>query len=183
MLGAPLDLIMVRKIGIPGHPELAAAAIIDGQDPEVVVNERVCTLAGVRRQYIETMARQELAEIERRAGLYLKGRPRVPIAGRTAIIVDDGIATGTTMRAVINALRRKKPKSLVLAVPVAPRETVEALRGQADDIICLESPDPFVAVGVHYDDFRQVSDAEVIELIEGTRAAEKDDRAKVLDQV
>jgi putative phosphoribosyl transferase len=87
------------------------------------------------------------------------------------------------MRAVMNALRRKKPKSLVLAVPVAPRETVEALRGQADDIICLESPDPFVAVGVHYDDFRQVSDAEVIELIEGTRAAEKDDRAKVLDQV
>jgi putative phosphoribosyl transferase len=183
MLGAPLDLIMVRKIGIPGHPELAVAAIIDGQDPEVVVNERVCSLAGVRRQYIETMARRELAEIERRAALYLKGRPRVPIAGRTAIIVDDGIATGTTMRAVINALRRRKPKSLVLAVPVAPREAVKALKGQADDIICLESPDPFVAVGVHYDDFRQVSDAEVIELIEGTRAAEKDDRAKVSDQV
>ena len=119
-LKAPLDLVMVRKIGVPYQPELAAAAVIDGEDPQLVINEEVCALADVSRSEIDAMAKEELQEIDRRTKLYLKDRPRAPIAGRSAIVVDDGIATGTTIRAVIKALRLKGPKSIVLAVPVAP---------------------------------------------------------------
>ena len=170
VLKAPLDLVMVRKIGVPGQPELAAAAVIDGEDAQTVVNEEVCGLAGVSRRYIDEMARQELVEIDRRAKLYLKGRARAPIAGHSAIVIDDGIATGTTMRAVIKALRRKGPKSIVLAIPVAPAEEVEALRAEVDDVVCLETPEPFYGIGLHYADFHQVPDEEVIRL---SRSAER----------
>jgi putative phosphoribosyl transferase len=166
VLNAPLDLVMVRKIGVPWQPELAAAAVIDGKDAQIVVNEEVCAEANISRAQIDEMAKHELEEIERRAKLYLKDRPRVPIGGRSAIIVDDGIATGTTIRAVIKALRLKQPKSILLAVPVAPKEAVATLREEADDIVCLETPEPFWGISLHYVDFHQVGDLEVISILE-----------------
>ena len=172
VLNAPLDLVMVRKIGVPWQPELAAAAVIDGKDAQIVVNEEVCALANVSRSYIDEMAKKELAEIDRRAKLYLKDRPRTPVAGRSVIVVDDGIATGTTMRAVIKALRLKGPKSILLAVPVAPPDAVEALRAETDDIVCLETPEPFYGIGLHYADFHQVPDEEVIKTLEAQKAKE-----------
>jgi Predicted phosphoribosyltransferases len=164
-LEAPLDLVFVARIGVPFHQELAAAAVVDGKNAELVVNQQVRGLAKVAQSYLESEAKRQLAEIERRRGAYLQGRPTVPIRGRTAIVVDDGIATGTTVRAVVQALRRRKPKTLILAVPVAPADTVKALRAEVDELVCLETPDPFYAVGLHYRDFHQVSDAEVVGLL------------------
>ena len=172
-LRAPLDLLMVRKIGVPYQPELAAAAVIDGEDSHIVVNEEVCALANVSLSEIDAMAKEELREIDRRTKLYLKDRPRAPIAGRSAIVVDDGIATGTTIRAVIKALRLKGPKSIVLAVPVAPRNAVDALRKEVDDVVCLESPEAFFAIGLYYRDFHQITDDEVISLLAGEPKGEK----------
>lgn len=164
-LAAPLDLVLVRKIGVPGQRELAAAAVVDGAEPEIVVNEDVLNACGLDRAYINAEAKTELAEIERRRRLYLHDRPRVPLEGRTLILVDDGIATGASVRAALRALRRKRPKSLVLAVPVAPRETLEQLQGELDEVICLQTPEPFYAIGLHYRDFHQMSDEEVVELL------------------
>ena len=180
VLNAPLDLVMVRKIGVPWQPELAAAAVIDGKDAQIVVNDEVCAEAIISRSYIDEMVKEELKEIERRAKLYLKDRPRVRIGGRSAIVVDDGIATGTTIRAVIKALRLKQPRSILLAVPVAPKEAVAALRAETDDIICLETPEPFWGIGLHYADFHQVSDDEVIAILEAQKVQEtqKAKRAK-----
>jgi putative phosphoribosyl transferase len=161
-LKAPLDLVLVRKIGVPFEPELAAAAVVDGGESEIVVNEDVISLAGVDRDDIEQEAKRELAEIERRRQTYRGGRPRVPLEGRTLIVVDDGIATGASVRAALKALRRRGPKALILAVPVAPAETVEALRAEVDQLVCLETPEPFLAIGMHYVDFRQLSDQEVV---------------------
>jgi putative phosphoribosyl transferase len=168
-LDAPLDLVMVRKIGVPWQPELAAAAVIDGKDAQIVVNEEVCALANVSRQEIDELAKEELAEIDRRAKLYFKGRPRVDLKNRSAIVVDDGIATGTTMRAVIKALRRKELRSIMVAVPVAPTDTVAALSSEADEVVCLQTPEPFYAIGLHYVDFHQVPDDEVIRCLEGRK--------------
>jgi len=170
-LKAPLDLVMVRKIGVPWQPELAAAAVIDGEDPQTVINEEICGLANVSQSYIDEAAKREREEIERRRKLYLKDHPHAEIAGRSVIVVDDGIATGTTMRAVLKGLRRKKPKSILLAVPVAPTEAIEALRGDVDDIVCLATPEPFYSIGLHYADFHQVPDEEVIKILEQTREA------------
>ena len=164
-LKAPLDLVLVRKIGVPFEPELAAAAVVDGGEPEIVVNEDVMSVAGLERDYIDQEANRELAEIERRRQAYLGGRPRVPLDGRTLIIVDDGIATGASVRAALKALRRRGPKALILAVPVAPAEAVEALRPEVDQLVCLETPEPFLAIGIHYLDFRQLSDQEVVSSI------------------
>jgi putative phosphoribosyl transferase len=133
-LRAPLDLVLVRKIGVPFQPELAAAAVVDGGQPEIVINEDVISLAGLDRDYIDRQAKRELAEIERRRQAYLGGRPLVPLEGQTLIVVDDGIATGASIRAALRALRRRKPKALVLAVPVAPADTVEALRAEVDPL-------------------------------------------------
>jgi putative phosphoribosyl transferase len=161
-LKAPLDLVLVRKIGVPFQRELAAAAVVDGGEPEIVVNEDVAGLAGLDRSYIDQEAKRELAEIERRRQAYLGDRPRVPLQGRTLIVVDDGIATGASMRAALKALRRRGPEALILAVPVAPPETVEALRAEVDQLVCLATPEPFYAIGIHYLDFRQLSDQEVV---------------------
>lgn len=177
-LKAPLDLVMVRKIGVPWQPELAAAAVIDGKDPQIVVNEEVCGLANVSRSYIDEAAKRELEEIERRRKLYLKDRPRAPIAGHSAVVVDDGIATGTTVRAVIKALRLKSPKSVLLAVPVAPADAVEALRAEVDDIVCLATPEPFYGIGLYYRDFHQVPDEEVIKSLEQAWEVEKPKEAE-----
>jgi putative phosphoribosyl transferase len=164
-LDAPVDLVLVRKIGAPYQPELAAAAVVNGEEPEIVENEEVMRLAGIDRDYVKEQAKEELLEIERRRRTYLKDRARVPIKDRTVVLVDDGIATGTSIRAAIAALRRKGPKRLILAVPVAPIETLQALRQEVDDVICLSTPEPFYAIGLHYGDFHQVSDGEVIQLL------------------
>jgi putative phosphoribosyl transferase len=169
-LQAPLDLILVRKIGVPCQPELAAAAIVNGADPEIVINDDVVAHAGVSAADINAQAQIELAEIERRRSVYLKDRPRAAVEGRTLIIVDDGIATGASVRAALTALRRKRPKALILAVPVAPKETIEALSSMVDDIICLITPDPFYAIGLYYRDFHQIPDDEVVRLLAESNA-------------
>ncbi len=164
-LDAPLDLILVRKIGVPFQPELAMGAVVDGAEPVVVRNEDVIALTGVSEQEFSAIRDQELAEIERRRKQYLGNRPHPELAGHTIIVVDDGIATGATTRAALHAMRMRKPNKLVLAVPVAPTETLRKLRGEADDVVCLEDYEDFGAIGFFYSDFRQVSDTEVIDLL------------------
>jgi putative phosphoribosyl transferase len=164
-LHAPLDLLLVRKIGVPWQPELAVGAVMDGGAPVIVVEPRVMAETGIDRQYIEECAQQELKEIERRRAVYLAHRAPEPVAGRTAIVVDDGIATGATMRAALRGLRQRKPARLVLAVPVAPPETIDALRAEVDDVVCLMQPGFFGAIGYFYIDFHQLTDDEVIDLM------------------
>ena len=164
-LGAPLDLLLVRKIGAPHQPEVAVAAIVDGTPPEIVVDDDLLSATGTARAWVEARARQEWLEIERQRALYLGARTPVPLQGRTAIVIDDGLATGTSARAALRALRSRSPRRLVLAVPVAPRETLDALRDEVDDMICLAAPEPFVAVGAHYEDFAQVEDDVVVALM------------------
>jgi len=165
-LGAPLDLVMVRKIGVPFQPELAAAAVVNGDSPEIVVNEDVARLARLGRAEIEALARVELAEIARRRAVYLSGRRAVPVEGRTAIVVDDGIATGATMRAALHAVRRRRPARLVLAVPVAPPSTLEALGEEVDEIVCVERPPGLGAIGEFYVDFTQLADGDVVAMLD-----------------
>lgn len=161
-LAAPLDLLLVRKIGVPYQPELAVAAVMDGESPVLVIDEPIRADTGVSRDYIEREAQVQLAEIERRRRAYLGGRAPLPVAGKTAIVVDDGIATGTTMRAAVKGLRQRGPARIVIAVPVAPPETVAALRREVDDVVCLAQPKPFGAIGYFYRDFHQLSDDEVM---------------------
>jgi len=165
-LKAPLDLVMVRKIGVPYQPELAAAAVVNGDDPQLVVNESIAAQAGLSRDDLDHLAKKQLAEITRRRGIYLKGRKQISVEGRTAIVVDDGIATGATVRASLKAVRRWNPERLVLAVPVAPADTIASLRAEVDDIVCIETPEVFYAIGAHYVNFSQVSDDEVVRLLD-----------------
>lgn len=164
-LDAPLDLVLVRKIGVPYQPELAMGAVVDGKDPVIVRNEDIISLSGVSEQQFNAVRDEQLAEIERRRKLYLGDRPHPEIAGRVVIVVDDGIATGATTRAALQAIRMRKPRKLVLAVPVAPTDTLAKLRGEADDIVCLEDYEDFGAIGLFYSDFTQVSDREVIDML------------------
>lgn len=164
-LNAPLDLVLVRKIGVPFQPELAMGAVVDGAAPLVVRNESVIALADIDEADFKAVCDRELAEIERRRERYLGSRQRVEVAGRTAIVIDDGIATGATTRAALRATRMRNPKRLVLAVPVAPSENLAAMREEADDVVCLEDYADFGAIGFYYADFRQVSDDEVIETL------------------
>jgi len=165
-LDAPLDLVLVRKIGVPSQPELAMGAVVDGGAPVVVRNEDIIELVGMTESKFKAICDSELAEIERRRQRYLGGRERVDLARHTAIVVDDGVATGATTRVALRAIRMRKPKKLVLAVSVAPADTVAALRADADDVVCLETHEDFGAIGFYYFDFRQVSDEEVIRLLE-----------------
>ena len=165
-LHAPLDLLLVRKIGAPWQPELALAAVVEGDPPDIVIDEDVQRGMGTHSEYIETQAQVQLREIARQRRAYLSGRPGAPVQGSTVIVVDDGIATGTTMRAALKALRRRRPATLVLAVPVAPSDTLERLRDEVDQVVCLDTPYPFHAVGEHYVRFDQVEDDEVIETLD-----------------
>jgi putative phosphoribosyl transferase len=164
-LDAPLDLILVRKIGVPFQPELAMGAVVDGAEPVIVRNEEVIQLCGVSETDFNAIRDEQLAEIERRRKLYLGDRPHPQLSGRTVIVVDDGIATGATTRAALRAVRMRKPSKLVLGVPIAPTETLKKLREEADDTVCLEDYEEFGAIGLFYSDFRQVSDTEVIEIL------------------
>ena len=165
-LGAPLDVIVVRKLGAPDEPELGLGAVVDGDHPESVLNEEVVAALKISPEYLDHEIRIQLLEIHRRQQIYRKGRAAPRLLGRTAIVVDDGIATGGTIRAALRDVRRAGPAKLILAAPVAPSETVQSLRAEADDVVCLETPTDFEAIGQFYADFRQVSDDQVVRLLE-----------------
>jgi putative phosphoribosyl transferase len=160
-LSAPLDLVLVRKIGVPLQPELAMGAVVDGPQPLTVRNEDVIRLTGVSEAEFTRVRDRELAEIGRRRQRYLGERPHPDLKGRVAIVVDDGVATGATTRAALRSVRQLGPRKLVLAVPVAPTSTLAELRDEADDIVCLEDHEPFGAIGAFYADFSQTTDEEV----------------------
>lgn len=173
-LGAELDLLMVRKLGAPGNPEYAIGAIVDGSAPQLVLNEAARELIEADRSYVEREKRAQLAELERRRRVYLGERPAPQIAGRTVIIVDDGVATGATISAAIQGARQARPARLVLALPVAPQDTARQLRKLCDEMVVLTLPEPFLSVGRHYRDFSQTDDAEVIRLLSLARAGTAD---------
>jgi putative phosphoribosyl transferase len=164
-LSAPLDLVLVRKLGAPSQPELALGAVVDGADPHVVLNDDIVRELGVQPAAIDQIVARELAVIERRRTRWLAGRPSVPLSGRTAVIVDDGIATGATVKAAIDAVRRQGASHIVVATPVAPADTVFELARLADDVVVLSTPEPFGAIGRFYIDFTQVTDDEVAAML------------------
>lgn len=162
-LGAPLDVIVVRKLGAPGRPELAMGAIASGGVR--ILESRVVGTLGVDEETIEEVAGQERAELERREAAYREDRSPIEIEGRIALIVDDGAATGSTLRAAIRAAGERGPERVVAAVPVAPPDTVERLKEVADEVVCPRTPVPFAAIGAWYEEFPQVSDEEVREIL------------------
>lgn len=176
-LDAELDVLVVRKIGAPGHKELGIGAVVDGGQAEVVMNDEVVSMTGATLEYIEQEKQRQLDEINRRKRAYRGERPDPVIAGRNVIVVDDGIATGGTMKVALKSLRRKHPALLVMAIPVAPAGSLEEFRILCDEIVCLEEPVDFYAVGQFYSDFGQTEDSEVIKLLadahrrHGTRGA------------
>jgi putative phosphoribosyl transferase len=166
-LEAPLDLVLVRKIGAPGIPELAVAALVDaGGEVVRVLDERITGEAALPPAYLDREAAHEAGELVRRRAVYGRARPPLSLFERTAIVVDDGIATGTTMRAALLAIRRRRPAQLVLAVPVATPDALQQLRPEVDEIVCLETPEDFFAIGQFYEDFHQMSDDEVLTLLD-----------------
>jgi predicted phosphoribosyltransferase len=165
VLRAPLDLVLVRKLGAPGQPELALGAVVEGAPPQTVVNADVQRETAADAVYLQRVRRRELVELQRRRALYLGERPRLDPAGCTAIVVDDGLATGATAKAALIALKRRGAARIVLAIPVAPEQTLADMREHADLVLCLEPAQPFAGVGAFYDDFHQLSDAETIGLL------------------
>lgn len=165
VLHAPLDVLLVRKIRALGHPEYGIGAVVDGADPLFVLNEEAMNTVRPTQQYVEAEKRRQLEVIENRRKLYFGDRPAIPVDGRTVIVIDDGIATGGTVRVALKALRRNGATRIVLAVPVAHPESLRRVAKDADETICLATPDPFVAVGKHYETFDQTSDEDVIGLL------------------
>jgi putative phosphoribosyl transferase len=162
-LNAPLDVMLVRKLGVPGHEELAMGAIASGGIR--VLSEDIIAAFGIPERVVATIAANEEEELKRRERAYRDARPPAPVRGRTVILVDDGLATGSTMRAAAAALRVQHPERLIVAVPVAPPETCDSLRTEVDDVVCAFAPESFLAVGNWYDDFTQITDDEVRELL------------------
>lgn len=165
-LGAPLDLVMVRKIGTPGNPELAAGAVVDGAEPQTVYNADILRHLGLREADFAAAVARELKVIEDRRAVYLAGRDPVPLRGRDVVVVDDGIATGATVKVALKGLKARGQASRTLAVPTAPKDTLEELKPMVDHLVCLVTPDPFWAVGQAYARFGQTSDAEVVGLLQ-----------------
>jgi putative phosphoribosyl transferase len=165
-LNAPLDLILARKIGAPQNKELALGAAVDGDQPEIVINREIAHALAISEAEIRRFAAPEFAEIERRRAAYLGDSPPIAARGRTAILVDDGIATGASMEAAIHAIRRREPQKLILAVPVAPPDSLDRLGALVDEVICLAAPAEFYGVGQFYQEFHQLDDAEVVALME-----------------
>ncbi len=168
-LGAPLDVFLVRKLGMPGHEEFAIGAIASGG--VLVLNEETLRDYGVSRDQVEAVVEAEKRELERREHRYRGDRPFPDLVGRTVILIDDGLATGSTMRAAVAALRQERPARVIVAVPTAPPETCDEMRMIVDEMVCLITPEPFYAVGLWYEDFSQTTDEEVHELLE--RAASR----------
>lgn len=164
-IGGGIDLVLVRKIGVPDQPELAMGAVVDGPDPLTVRNEDVISLTGVTEAAFNAVRDREVAEIRRRRTEYLGDRAHPDLADRVTIVVDDGVATGATTRAALRAVRRQSPRRLILAVPVGPTDTLRELEREADEIVCLEAHDVFGSIGAFYSDFAQVSDREVKEIL------------------
>ncbi len=165
-LRAPLDVLVVRKLRAPRQPELAIGAVADGEHPHRILNDGVIAALGVEDEYLQRETAMLFDELRRRQALYRRGRPASPLTGRAVVVADDGIATGATMRAGIKALRGRAPASIVLAIPVGPPESMRSLSEDVDELICLETPAVFTAVGEFYADFRQTTDAEVIAALE-----------------
>jgi putative phosphoribosyl transferase len=166
-LGCPLDVVISRKVGAPAQPELAVGAV--AEDGVVFVDEEIAGLVGVSRDYVERRAREELREVRRRAEEYRGGREMPDLSGKTVILVDDGLATGLTMMAAVHMARNKGAEKVVVAVPVSPPETVAKLRRHADEVICLETPTNFYAIGQFYDRFDQLTDEETNSILRKSR--------------
>jgi len=164
-LDAPLDIVFVRKLGAPDQPELAVGAVADGADPEIVLNAELVAKLNLDEDYITAAAKRELAVIEHRRREWAPLRPVVDPAGRTLIVVDDGVATGMTMQAALRQLKHRRPARLIAATPVASREAVAMLEGEADEVVCLSAPRRFGSVGSFYRSFLQVTDEEVAALL------------------
>ncbi len=167
-LGSELDVIVARKIGVPGNPELAVAAV--AEDGEVAIEEEVAALYGVSHQYIEAQAKKELEEIKKRVEKFRGKGKRIEVKGKEVLIVDDGLATGTTMVAALKYVKKQSPIRLVAAAPVASREALMKVQSIADDAIILYMPEDFFAIGEFYRDFSQVSDEEVLEYLAKTKS-------------
>jgi len=165
VLDAPLDLLLVRKIGLPSQPELAMGAVADGEIPTIIRNSEVIEISGISAGEFDAVCNEERAEIERRRKRYLGDRARTIVAEQVAIIIDDGVATGATTLAALRAARARKPKELVLASPVAPLDTIKRLHPEVDAIVCLDAPRDLGAIGFSYRDFHQVTDGEVIAIL------------------
>jgi predicted phosphoribosyltransferase len=174
-LRAPLDVFLVRKLGVPGQEELAMGAIAAGGVR--VLNQEVVEALGIPDALIDAVARQEQHELDRRAAAYRDGRPPIELAGRVVILVDDGLATGSTMHAAVRAARRHGPARLVVAVPVGAAATCREFAAEADEVECLRTPEPFHAVGLWYRDFRQTTDDEVRRLLAAAGGAPRTGRA------
>jgi predicted phosphoribosyltransferase len=177
-LGAPLDVLMVRKLGVPGREELALGAIANGGVQ--VINDDAVAALGISRRTIENVVAAERRELDRRAAAYRGDRPAPDARGKTVIVVDDGLATGATMQAAVSALRAQGAGWIVVAVPTAAPDSRDALRGVANDVVCVTAPEPFHAVGLWYRDFSQTTDVEVRELLESARHDRRDAEYRAL---
>ncbi len=171
-LHAPLDVFVVRKLGVPGHAELALGAIASGGVR--VINEDVVGSLGIPDDEVDRIARYEAEELERREQLYRGDRPPLDARGRTVILVDDGLATGASMRAAARGIRQHDPKMVIVAVPVAAAATCEEIGRDVNEVVCVVTPEPFLAVGMWYEHFEQTTDAEVRELLDSTRPSSAD---------
>lgn len=161
-LNAPLDILIVRKLGLPGQPELAMGAIADvGGDVELIYNQRLLTTARVSKEDIDAVYRRELEELRRRESAYRDGRPALPVRDRVVILVDDGVATGSTVLAAIAAIRHQEPVRVVVAVPIGSTHACTALEREADEVVCVQKPSPFYGVGQGYSDFSPTEDEQV----------------------
>ena len=178
VLNAPLDIFIVRKLGLPGHEELAIGAIASGGIR--VLNEDIVRMLNVPEQVINIVAQRELQELQRREKSYRGDRPTPQVRGRTVILIDDGLATGASMRAAVAGLRAQKPKQIVVAVPTAAPETCDALASEVDEIVCASTPEPFLGVGRWYEDFSQTTDDEVRDLLQRARTDQARSHAEAL---
>jgi predicted phosphoribosyltransferase len=177
-LQSPLDVVIVRKLGVPWQPELAMGAIADGSFQ--TLDQDLIRAFGLSRKEIDAVIAKEKVEIERRVKLYRKGRPALDLDGRTVLLVDDGLATGSTMLVAARYVRSLRPERTLIAVPVASVQACQRLKGEADDRVCLATPEPFVAVGQWYVDFSQVKDSEVQSFLEAGRLSPKGNRSELL---
>jgi putative phosphoribosyl transferase len=169
-LDAPLDLVLVRKIGAPFQPELAVGAVAEGDPADTMLDRKMIAVFRIPRAYLDETIACETREIQRRRQLYLHGRQAVALQGRTAIVVDDGIATGATMTVALRAVRHRQPATLVMAIPVAPPDSLARLKAEADEIVCLHAAPELAGVGQFYADFRQLEDREVTDLLDRAAA-------------